>query len=76
MGEYLFFNFENAINRADFDALRLIEMPFALNADVRVDFKEFITFDDGFDRAFGFASSAVDTLIRIFYGMIGIGIDE
>jgi hypothetical protein len=55
--------FLDAVDGADLDALRFVEMPYAFGAKGRVDFIDFLALGNRAVRAFGLADIAVDALV-------------
>jgi hypothetical protein len=54
---------QDAVHRADLDALGFLEVADALGAQARFDEVDFVTLGDGAVRALGFADIAVDTFV-------------
>jgi hypothetical protein len=60
------FCFNDAIDRAHFDALRLVEISFTFYASIRINDIDFIALADGVGGAFRFTSTAGDAFFRDF----------
>jgi hypothetical protein len=59
----ILFRFYDAIDRTDFDALRIVKIAFAFHTGLRVDDIDFIAFGDGIGRAFRFACATRDAFL-------------
>jgi hypothetical protein len=57
------FRFYDAIDRTDFDALRIIKIALAFYTSRGVDHVDFVTLGNGISRAFRFASATRDALL-------------